>query len=431
MTRAVRSSLLSLFLLGAASSCRHGVHAESGRTCDIAGDSDASSLFSSPAAPADLSAVKPFHSYLAVTNVGPVAHHFQVWFRQVEPVTMRIRALRDESGKLHLIEESGYWGGMGVPPDAPPQPPPPEVAELAKAVETELGARCKSATGFRVEHLGFYRTVDAVEFIAHDLRTGPSRWGWKASATLIADPRLTTLNGSAERLSGWSLLELPQEAQWIPAPLPPAQDGQRLALAEDAPTPPLATRILEAARQLEAHAPSPRLADLVPADAPLLPASYVPLVVAKVAFSGRPNAGGRSNTTEARIPLDLRDAVFGAQATGEVEVPLCKRRIKVRATLTSAAPRTLAPALTTERFAGTLTLNIQDDRGQLWGRLYPAKGELYLQGNQVVAPSGLELPGSSSPSKEHDALLGQFSGDADCQRYDFKVDVSVFNDPRK
>ena len=89
----------------------------------------------------DLSAVKPFHNYLAVASVGPFGHHFFVSVRGLEPMLYRLHVEKDAAGKLHIHKERGWWD-TALPPGQADAPPPPEVGDLMRALEAELFHRC-------------------------------------------------------------------------------------------------------------------------------------------------------------------------------------------------------------------------------------------------------------------------------------------------
>jgi hypothetical protein len=177
----------------------------------------------------------------------------------------------------------------------------------------------------------------------------------------------------------------------------------------------LAGDIAAAARRFDSHEPGPALASLVPADAPMLPVGFVPHVVAKVHLSMR-------DSSDLIAALDLRDAVFGTGASGDATLPA---GYKLHATLTPEAPRAPVPGRTSDRYAGTLLLRLEDDRGHRWERAYRATGGIELEGDTVVAPRGLSIPGASSPSPEAEARHGKLGS------LDFTVDLSLLVDPRR
>jgi hypothetical protein len=129
--------------------------------------------------------------------------------------------------------------------------------------------------------------------------------------------------------------------------------------------------------------------------------------------------------------MDLRDAVFGPRATGERETFWGSRRVKLRATLEPDQVRSPTQKRVTEVYRGTLTIHVEDEQGHTWERAYPAHGEIELQGTDVAAPAGLEIPGSTGPSKEWDARNGELPGDDTESALRFSIDASVNDDPRR
>lgn len=382
---------------------------------------------------ADLSAAKPFRNYLAVTEVGPAGHHFTVWFHHIEPNVYRVRAERDATGTLRLHFESGAFGGIGAPPER--TPPPAEVAELARAVEAELRNSCRSGTDWVIAYDGAYREVHVAEFIAHDLRTGTWRSGWSATQTLRADAALTRLVGPAvESMSGFGRIEVPAAAHWVSIDRPIERDGRVLLSGQLDAGGKLTERVLEIARHLDAGLPTATLEAVGPAaSAELVSRDYVSRVVAVVRFFGvrrreRWERGGQ----ELRLPLDLRDAVFGEQAVATGETTVGQIRLAARATLAPAVAATPSPVRTEQRYRGTLTVHLEDGEGHSWDRSYSPSGSIIVEGRDVVAPAGLVLPGASAPSPEADALKGNLAvGGANPGTLQFAVDVSLFDDPRR
>src|SRR5262249_45947058 len=73
----------------------------------------------------DLSEAKPYRNYLGITHIEPAAHHFSVWYQDIEPTVVQLRARLDDKGRALLEYEGSAWGGLGVAPsEVPPQPPP-------------------------------------------------------------------------------------------------------------------------------------------------------------------------------------------------------------------------------------------------------------------------------------------------------------------
>lgn len=376
---------------------------------------------------ADLSAVKAFRNYIAVTRVEPASHHFTLWYSYIEPNMLRVRASRDAAGHLIIEPEGGYWGGLGGAPREIP-PVPPEVADLARDVMDELRARCPSSGGWKIAYGGLNRTVTAQELIAHDVDgRGTRRSGWNATVQVSMDEQLTRIVGEVEEQSGFGLVEIPADAQWLTLP---SLNEQRLLLG-GARTQELSSLIAEAAQRYVSKTPGPALASLVPADAPLLPPGFVSRVAAKVSLYGRAPQSSGSINLDLIAPLDLRDAVFGKGAVADAAVDLGRIHYKLHAALVPTEPRAATPGRTSARYTGSLQLHIEDDHGHTWDHTYPASGPIELEGDAVVAPTGLEIPGASSPSPEYDARHAQLPSSPPFTAVDLYVDVQLSDDPRR
>jgi hypothetical protein len=133
---------------------------------------------------------------------------------------------------------------------------------------------------------------------------------------------------------------------------------------------------------------------------------------------------------DVRLPLDLRDAVFGPRATAAGEATLLTTRIKVRVTLTPDAVRRPAPERAEARYQGTLTVQVDDGEGHSWSRDYRATGALMLEGRGIAAPTGFNIPGASAPSAAWEARKGQLTGGSVLHLIQFSVDGGLFDDPR-
>lgn len=370
---------------------------------------------------ADLSAVRRFHHYLGVADVAQVGHHFTVWYRDIEPAMVRVRVGRT-AGRLDIASEGGYWGGMAV---APKQMPPvrPEAAGLAREVVAELQRRCPPGRDFRVSDDGLSRTVTVHELIAHDDRSGTTRVGWYAKVQLAVDESLTKVIGVGEQWSAFGQFESPAATQWFA--VPPSDLGT-LALAGDVQR--LAAPILEAARRRLANEPSPTLASLTPEGDALSPPGLVARVEAAVTLYAKPRSTGSDVLgEELAANLDVRDAVFGAGATGEATRAVGDRVVRLQATLTPAAQREPGLGRSTATYAGTLVVRISDDSREHWERSYAVSGDLELEGDTVIAPYGFSM----KPQPDREALSGQLAGGFRAGGVSFTLDPSLFDDPRR
>ncbi|HUJ57273.1 MAG TPA: hypothetical protein VLX92_02225 [Kofleriaceae bacterium] len=374
---------------------------------------------------ANLGDVRAFRNYVAVTGVEHAGEHFTAWSRDIEPSMVRVNVWRDVDGALVLAEEGGYWGGLGVAPNDVAAIPA-QVEPLARQVQRELERRNPQARDWKLAYDGNFRSVRVYELIAHDDGAGTGRMGWSAQATLAMDASLSTIIKAVETTSGFGLIEVPADAQWVELARP--GNGRTLLVTE--PTPELAARIGAAAQRFEAHAPSPALASLVPPGGAMLPDGYVADVAAGVSIYGR-IANGNGFARELRLPLDLGDAVFGGGASAESVNELEHRRYTVRVTLTPASRRDRSPGRARERYDGTLAVHVDDGEGHAWEHAYPASGWIERDGDQVVAPTGLSIPGASAPSQAWDDRHGELPGSGRIRDVDVYVDVGVFAEPRR
>jgi len=379
------------------------------------------------AALADLTAARPFRSYVAVTAVEAPGHHFDVWFRHIEPVFIRLRAWRDAGGKVDIEPESGWFGGMAGP--SPGQRPlPPAVSALALDLQQELKRVCRSGRDWEVHYAGQYRAVEVQEFRLHDVNgAGSERIGWYVRSTLAMDDRLRVVEHVVEGESVFGIIRVPAGAQWLT--LLPSSGPELLLIGDGAKR--LTDQIAAAAQGYASKMPAPELTSLVPPGAPMLPPGYVSRVHARMSISGRRQPSSPVNGIELDVPLDVRDAVFGAGATGTASAALGPLRYTLRATLSPAAARAPSPTRQIEQYAGTLTLHLDDGAGNSWERAYAASGELALEGDAAVAPYGLLLPGQSAPSPEYDALRAEIPAASPFSTVNLAVDVQLSNDPRR
>jgi hypothetical protein len=375
---------------------------------------------------AELGDVRAFRNYVAVIGVGPHGAHFTAWYHHIEPGYTRVVAYSDGAGHLVISEEAGGWGGIAMPPRSLPAIPH-DTAKLARTVEDELQRRHPGARDWQLRFDGFSRTVAITELIAHDFASGTRRAGWNAHLDVAMDRELAKVEHVISSQSGFGLIEVPADAQWVELPF--AGDGRELLVSTGVP-PSLVTSIGEAAQRYAANAASPPVASLVPPGGRMLPDGYVAQVAAKISIYGRA-ARGNGFDRELRVPLDLSAAVFGDRAAGEAVASIDDRRYTVRVVLTPAAPRKPVAGHTSDRYAGTLAVHVDDNQGHAWDHAYPASGKLELEGDQVVAPAGLEIPGASAPSTEHDALHGQLPGFGKSTIVDVYVAVDVFAEPRR
>jgi hypothetical protein len=350
-----------------------------------------------------------------------------VWYEDGSPITMRLRVERDPAGRVDVILES--WS-TGIDPAAPPPVPfiSPEVATLMQEVEKAILARCQTAPDLKIQYTGLYRTVTVREFISLSMDDSNMRgYGWVTTAQVAMDERLTRIVGEIEhedQLGGE--IEVPADAQWLALPL---QDDVKLLLG-GAGTQKLSQPLAEAAQRYDAKAPGPSLASLVPADAPMLPPGFVPRVVLQLVYH-KLVPDRRASSEHLIVPLDLRDAVFGKGAATEVTLNVAQFSYKVRATLVPTVPLAPTPGRKSTGYAGTLTVHINDDRGNAWHHAYPATGKIDHEGDTVIAPYGLDIPRGLTPSPEAEALHANFPASDPYTGIHFYVEPELAHNPRR
>jgi hypothetical protein len=370
----------------------------------------------------ELSPVRPYRNYLAVIDVEPAGHHLSLSYSSNgDRVYRPLRVHEDGAGHPAIAVEYDRW--VMVAPDRV-RPMPPQVAALTHDVEAALHARCRSARDVELEYKGFGRRVTLQEILIRDADgTGTQRFGWFATVRVMMDESLTRILGDVDRTSGLGVIELPGGAQWLA--LPPG-NGMRFALVDAGPRP-LSAQIAAAAQRYDAGAP-PQLPTAPLDDAAMLPPGHVSRVVAKVNVIDR--RSWRAGVHDLVASLDLHDAVFGAGASADAELVESDAHYQLHATLTPQTPRAPAPGRTTARYAGTLTLHVESDHGHVWDRTYPASGPIELEGDTVVAPAGLVLPGASTPSPEADALHAKVQGATPDLVVEVSVGRQLYDDPR-
>jgi hypothetical protein len=401
--------LLLAFAVGGLATCAHKKFVEV--SCGLGDPPQAEVRV--PAA-MELTGARAFYDYIAVTRVEPAGEHFTVWYFDVEPVFERLLVNRKPEGGLAIESEGAVFGGIGGPP--PEGTLAPEIAALLRELEVSLHKRCPQGREWQVRYAGHNRTVTVREFVPHDpRRRSGSRAGWALSLTVAMDPSLSKIEHTIEQSSGFGVIEVPEGAQWIEV----AQGGTKRLRLLEASSPELETKIAAAARRMSEGHPGPALTSLVPADAPMLPAGFVSRVVAKLTVRG-------GAPSEVRVPLDVREAVFGPGTSGAAEFRTRERRYSLHVRLAPKEPLATFAERRSTRYAGTLQVRISDDLGHTWERSYSAQGDLETEGDAAVMPTGLELPGASAPSPEEQALHIKLDGSTEA-----RVDVSLFDDPRR
>lgn len=376
---------------------------------------------------ADVSEVRAYRNYAAVTRVEPYGDRFTIWYRDVEPNIAYLRAERDRSGKLRLIPEGGWWGAFGVPSGRIGKTPPDKQA-LADEVLKTLRARCRHTPDFSIQYDGAHRVVTVYEFVPHQLHRpgGKPRLGWHVRSELMMDETLSRIQGVREEHSGFGVLRLPVDAQLLTDFRGP---GSRLLFANQGVLG-FSSTIGEAARRYLSGAQAPSLASVEGGDAALVPPGYVSRVDVAVNLYGNTQDGNRTDVHVLRAGLDLQPAVFGPGASARAEVSLGPSRYTLKATLVPDAPRSRVAGVTTGDYRGTLSIELSDDHGRSFRRAYPASGLIELERDTVVAPYGFTLPGASSPSPEAEALHVRLPASPPLLSVDVYVEVQLDFDAR-
>jgi hypothetical protein len=220
---------------------------------------------------------------------------------------------------------------------------------------------------------GQSRSVEILQVNATDYVPGTRRIGWVTHDAYILDASLEheVHSSSLDSWSGFGVIEFPIDVQWLAS----------LSAAD----------IRAAIARHDAHEPSAPLTSFVRADAPMIPAGFVPRVTVRMLFYG----GG-----DGRVSFALHDAVFGTGATSTIEMERFGH-VLIRATLTPTASRTPAPGHVHADFTGTLAMHVEFG-GRIVERSYPVSGPIDLEDDTVIAPLGFTIPGASCPSKECD-----------------------------
>lgn len=154
--------------------------------------------------------LKGYRTYVAIQDVKPRAHHFYVWFSDIEPCLAQVagntvaemEALTEED--LHMS-----WGAFGLPPDSV-DPVPDAVKPLADAMVAQIQKLHPDARNFKVRYEGDFRTVSVQEIMPRALPGDPRlRPAAKVEATLkvLPDGRVDGTYGMA--MAGHGLLVHP------------------------------------------------------------------------------------------------------------------------------------------------------------------------------------------------------------------------------
>jgi hypothetical protein len=369
---------------------------------------DACRLFPAPGREPDyldLTDALPFRNYLALTHVGPYAHHYFVFFerddesrdpRFASGIPM-ISAWHDQTGALKLE------GGGDLVRDE--RSLPSQAPDITGAVEQEIRRRCPGAD-FSLRYAGAFRTIKTMSFLPVDVRAGKVRMGWLSERELLADGGLAVTLPSHHRGD----VVTDRELGWIRVP-----NGGRLVELDLADTrgrdlrfftPAHTELVLAAAADHAAGRPAPRLADL-PVEEPdsLIRARHDDKVHLVVTFNFDAKSGSRQ--AQAVLPLRVSEAVFGPEASIGSEVTTLTARYKVQAQLVPTPPLSPTSERVEREYRGRLTVWILDADGAAFERTFVASGNVIVKGTEAAVPYEWTIPGNRSPSPEYDLRHGK------------------------
>lgn len=333
----------------------------------------------------DLSDLKPYRNYIAITDVEPAGYRFDVSYDR--GVLSRAWTYRAPDGTTFMVRarERG--------PDEPGLPVPAAIASLAKELEATLRERC--GPGELFAYTGTQRNVTVTEIVVDSRHHGTQRRGWQVGYTVPMDASLTRIVGQVtERYRSIHPAAyappIDTSAQWIPSP---SFDPMAPVFTGDAPKK-LERLIAQAAQRFDARDAPPRVASLIPEPTPMLPPGFVSRVRVRVIFYPR----GSSSAVTMIAPIELHDAVFGTGATAAVEMD----HYKLRATLTPRGRREPTEDPRRDLYHGTLTLRLEDGAANTWIRRVKVKGLIDIEGDTAIALEHLQV---GSRDEYHESSL--------------------------
>lgn len=461
VTNVLRSVLASSFArvslvvlaITLASGCAHGgarsSEASGGRHRGPAVPTVA--IVEDPAATAGGDGKLHFHrNAFALERVDVAAHHFTIWYHHIEPCHCEASVIGDRAYLSGCM-----WGGMSVPPAKVP-PIPSEVEPLVELVEEALHDYEPDASSTKLAYHGHYRTIVVSEMIPIARGApfnGTELSGWHGRVVLRADPTLSRIEGGGAGLSttGFGLVDIPPGAARITFELPANEDGMVLLSARlmsdgvaraTGSTKALLDASLDAARKVDRGERVATMRALLkaPIDATLPPA-YDPSVSLRVTLYARARPGHEQKGLELALQLHPRAAVKDGESIATTEGDIAGLHVRATAKLGAFAPSPATSAQSKPFGEGAgkdveapLTVRIDDGRGNVFERTFPARGKLLVDGEgdalAAALPVGLELPGTSAPSKEHDALHVAWPGTPIASSVDVYVDPVLFASPR-
>jgi hypothetical protein len=386
----------------------------------------------------DLSALKLYRNTFAVSRVGPLENHFTVWFHDIEPEFLQLRATEDSAGDLRIEVDNGMWGGIGAPPKDP-KPPPADIAALQENLENEAQRRCPYARNWVFQYDGEYREVDLEELVNVSKIASGERIGWKGKVTLEADESLThVLPKSPDYESGLGLFEIYEPAQWVIFTPPPNEMGsvlfvERLWKMKAAPPPAsaeaaLLDKTLESARRFRDHAASPPLAEITAMQGTTLlpPGLDLPFRIGLSVYGRTKNFADQK---QVKLAITLKtSAIMNGNASGETEQNVGNVHLKMRAAFTLMPSNPPPDANDIAHVSLLLHLHVEDQNGHAFDREYPAYGDFLTDGSAVVAQDGVHLSDPSTPDTQRQ-FQGSFPEGGEIASVDFSFGIK--NDPRE
>lgn len=391
----------------------------------------------------DANGLHLYRNYFAIERVGPAASHFTAWWTDVEPSHC------DATVEGSSVVLSGcMFGGLSVAPKEIPPVPEAHVEEKNR-VEAAVRAKNPNASGLKIGFRGRYRELVVSELIVvTGARMMGKPVGWHARAVLRADDALTRVDGLGAGMSqsSYGMIDVPNDAARVRFTLPAEGDGQRLVLGhaiqeqggplEAVPhVRELLERVLATARELDARPPASTMGDLF--DSPLvatLHESYDQPVYLGVQIYARHANFAEQRQRTLVVPLHPRQAATEGSTTRSAEAEIDGMRVKLTATMTRLEPAK-APLPKTplemegEDMEATVTVRLEDDRGNRVERSFPARGKVVGKAPVLATPAGLVMPGGQSPSKEADALRATWPGNGRATSFDLYIQPDLVASP--
>jgi hypothetical protein len=155
--------------------------------------------------------------------------------------------------------------------------------------------------------------------------------------------------------------------------------------------------------------------------------------VERIVVGSAPMEDEKQEHRELVLRLRPREAAEKGMALASAEADVAGVHLKVSATMSALSP-SKTPVRVTLPYEGrdmeaTLTVHVEDGRGNVFDRSYPARGKVVGEAPAVATPAGLELPGTSSPSKEADALRFTWPGNGQATQLDVYVSPTLYAAP--